>query len=179
MHNKGLERANPSRAVLVTYASKHSGTVEIADAIAERLEDAGYRVTVRPIAEVSDLTPYDAVVLGSAIYEENWLPEAGDFLAREFDALKERPLWLFSSGVLNTLGLSSRVWLPTKLRPISRALKTRGVICFNGKIEHARLSRDDRRRNPELLALEGDFRDWGTIDTWASDISRNLAHRTD
>jgi hypothetical protein len=74
-----------------------------------------------------------------------------------------------------TLGLSSRVWLPVKLRPISRALKPRSVICFGGKLEHEWLSREERRRNPELLALEGDFRDWDIIDAWTTDISRNLA----
>jgi menaquinone-dependent protoporphyrinogen oxidase len=161
-------------SVLVAYASKHRGTVEIAEEIGERLQAAGHRPTVAPLTEVGELTPFEAVVLGSAVYEENWLPEAEAFLAREFDALGARPLWLFSSGVLMTLGLSSRVWLPTKLRPISRALKPRGVICFGGKLEHDRLSREDRRRNPQLLALEGDYRDWEVIDAWTADISRAL-----
>jgi Flavodoxin domain len=52
--------------VLVTAASKHGATLEIAEAIARVLAEQGVSAELVPIDEVSDLGRYDAVVLGSA-----------------------------------------------------------------------------------------------------------------
>ena len=54
--------------ILVAYASKHGSTREIAQAIGDVLRDAGFAVKVAAVSTVSDLSPYDAVVLGSALY---------------------------------------------------------------------------------------------------------------
>ena len=53
--------------VLVTVASRHGSTREIADAIAQELRMPGIDADVRHVEEVPDLNSYDAVVLGSAI----------------------------------------------------------------------------------------------------------------
>ena len=58
--------------VLVTVASRHGSTREIADAIAQELRMPGIDADVRHVEEVPDLNSYDAVVLGSAIYMGNW-----------------------------------------------------------------------------------------------------------
>ena len=52
--------------VLVTAASKHGATLEIAEAIARVLAEQGGSAELVPIDEVSDLGRHDAVVLGSA-----------------------------------------------------------------------------------------------------------------
>src|SRR5215207_6285463 len=84
--------------ILVAYASKHGSTAEIAGAVAEALSATGLHVDCREAAEIGSLHPYDAVVLGSAVYMKRWRREARRFLRRHAAELAERPFWIFSSG---------------------------------------------------------------------------------
>jgi hypothetical protein len=54
--------------VLVSAASRHHGTWEIAQAIATGLVDRGVAAEARPIEAVTDLADYGAVVRGRAVY---------------------------------------------------------------------------------------------------------------
>jgi menaquinone-dependent protoporphyrinogen oxidase len=54
--------------VLVAYASKRGSTAEIAEAVAKTLGEAGLEVDCHESNDVSDVSPDDAVVLGSAVY---------------------------------------------------------------------------------------------------------------
>jgi menaquinone-dependent protoporphyrinogen oxidase len=49
---------------------------------------------------VDDLGPYEAVVLGSAVYAGSWMKDAVSFAERHGDALARMRVWLFSSGPL-------------------------------------------------------------------------------
>jgi menaquinone-dependent protoporphyrinogen oxidase len=88
--------------VLVTVASRHGSTREIADSIAQELRVAGHSVAVRPVDAVQEIERYDAAVIGSAIYMGDWLPEARHFVAESRATLARLPVWLFSSGPLGT-----------------------------------------------------------------------------
>jgi menaquinone-dependent protoporphyrinogen oxidase len=82
----------------VAYATKYGATAEIAEKIGQVLRQAGLRTDVLPTDRVSDLSPYKAVVLGSAVYIGRWRKEAATFLKANEKALAERPVRLFSSG---------------------------------------------------------------------------------
>jgi hypothetical protein len=92
------EEAAMVQAVLVTYASKHGSTKEVAEAIGATLRSLGSRVDVAAAGGVKDLAGYDAVVVGSAVYHDRWQEEARNLLKRVRPQLCERPTWLFSSG---------------------------------------------------------------------------------
>ncbi|MCC6168651.1 MAG: flavodoxin, partial [Caldilineaceae bacterium] len=66
--------------ILVAYASRAGSTAGVAEAIGKTLAEGGAQVDVRPMQEVKDLTPYTAVVAGSAIQGGQWLPEAIQFI---------------------------------------------------------------------------------------------------
>jgi menaquinone-dependent protoporphyrinogen oxidase len=53
--------------VLITAATRHDATREIAEAIGAGLSERGIDAETRLIDEVTDLAGYDAVVLGSAV----------------------------------------------------------------------------------------------------------------
>src|ERR1035437_1878635 len=89
-------------AVLVTYASKHDATQEIAERIAQTLAAAGKQAQVRPVSAAGDLAGYGAFVIGSAVYMGHWQKEAVEFVRRNRAVLAGRPVWLFSSGPLGT-----------------------------------------------------------------------------
>jgi hypothetical protein len=92
----------PDRAgglkVLVSAASMHGSTAEIAHAIAAELSGHGFTAAVIPPGEVRAVDGYDAVIIGSAVYMGHWLDSAKDLVNRFGDALAGRPVWLFSSG---------------------------------------------------------------------------------
>ena len=87
--------SDPDR-VLVAYGTKHGATAEIAEAIGKALIAAGLGVDVRRARRVRSLAPYQAVVLGSAVYAGRWRRDAMRLLRRA--ELRERAVWLFSSG---------------------------------------------------------------------------------
>ncbi|MBI5953031.1 MAG: hypothetical protein HY865_15340 [Chloroflexi bacterium] len=73
---------------LVTYASNTGWTVGVAEAIGKTLAENGAKVDVLPMRAVKDLSPYDAVVAGSAVNGGAWLPEAVQFVRAHQAELK-------------------------------------------------------------------------------------------
>lgn len=59
------------KKVLVAYATKYGSTEEIAEKIGQVLRQIDLPVEVLSTNRVSDLTSYDAIVLGSAVYGGN------------------------------------------------------------------------------------------------------------
>ena len=84
--------------VLVSAASQHGATAEIALAIGQVLAERGLTVAVIPPGDVGSLDGYDAVIIGSAVYMGHWLDPAKELVNRFHEALTDRPVWLFSSG---------------------------------------------------------------------------------
>ena len=67
--------------VLVTAASKHGATAEIAGVIRAVLEKEDLDVDLIAPDEVEQVVGYDAVVLGSGVYAGHWLKPAKEFVA--------------------------------------------------------------------------------------------------
>src|SRR5258706_14962217 len=86
------------KKVLVAYATKYGSTEEIAQKIGQVIRQMGLLVDVLSTKRIIDLAPYDAIVLGSAVYAGQWLKEAVAFLETNEQRLAEHPVWLFSSG---------------------------------------------------------------------------------
>ena len=82
--------------VLVAYATDHGSTRGVADRIAGRLQQRGVDAEARAVAEVLEVSSYEAIVFGSAIHGGKWLPSARQFADRNAASLRERPVWLFS-----------------------------------------------------------------------------------
>jgi menaquinone-dependent protoporphyrinogen IX oxidase len=64
---EATDRAHVAR-VLVSAASRHGATAEIAQAIGQALSGQGLTVAVIPPGDVGSLDGYDAVIIGSAVY---------------------------------------------------------------------------------------------------------------
>ena len=68
--------------VLVTAATKYGATAQIAQAIAEVLDEHGLEATVLPPEQVKGVDGYDAVVVGSAVYAGHCLKPARELVER-------------------------------------------------------------------------------------------------
>src|SRR5512139_1520307 len=91
-----------TRSILVATASRFGSTQEVAETIAAILRDTGLDVELRPMQEVKTVADYAAVVLGAAIYNTRWHPDAPRFLSQHQEALSRIPVAIFALGPLST-----------------------------------------------------------------------------
>lgn len=159
--------------VLVTAASKHESTTEIAEAIAKIMTREGVTAASRRPEEVTSLDGYDAVVLGSGVYAGRWIGAATEFAKRHREALLARPVWLFSSGPIGAPEPK-----PVEESPDALALVTdlhaRGHRTFAGRLDRGRLGLAERAITRMVGAESGDFRSWPLIEAWAREIAGEL-----
>jgi menaquinone-dependent protoporphyrinogen oxidase len=167
--------------VLVTYASRHGATADIADAICAVLRDEpgadmARRVDVMPIEEVDDVGGYHAIVVGSAIYLGRWMREARRFLHDNRDVLRERSVWLFSSGPIGEPAGPEQD--PTETADLIDLVRARGYRSFGGRLRPADLDLAERATVRLVHVAEGDYRDWTEIHAWAEEIAELLGELT-
>jgi menaquinone-dependent protoporphyrinogen oxidase len=161
--------------VLVSVASRHSSTREIATAIARVLEAEGVKVDVVDPELVRSVGPYDGVVLGSAVYAGRWLAPARDLVDREVDRLRERPVWLLSSG---PIGNPPK---PDEVPPDGIAIQDRVVALdhqvFEGRLDRSSLGLGEKLIVAAVRAEPGDYRPWDDVLEWARWIASALQER--
>ena len=158
--------------ILVTAASKHGATDEVADAIARRIEASGSTVDRLAPADVTSVSGYDAVVVGSAVYILQWMPEAHDFMERFQDELRTKQVWAFSvgmSGVPKHTKQDSH-----RIGPLLTHVNCRELRTFPGRYKPELLSLRERSVARLAGVVEGDFRDWAAIEAWADSIAAQL-----
>jgi len=163
--------------ILVAYASKHGASAEIARKIGEVLTQGGLKVNVLPVDKVTDPTPFDAVVLGSAVYTGSWCDEAVKFLEDYKVLLTKIPVWLFSSGPMGEGDPATLVqgWhFPRAQQPIADRIHARDIALFHGAIDMEKLNFAEKQIVKEFKPFVGDFRDWDAITKWAVSIVVSL-----
>lgn len=163
--------------VLVAYASKYGATTEIAEKIAEVLKQAEIETDVLPVKKVKDLTPYQAVVLGSAVYIGKWRKAAVKFLKKHEAALAERAVWFFSSGPTgegDPVELLEGWEFPPGQQKIADHIQPRDITVFHGAVDPGQLSGMHKKMIEMVEAPVGDFRNWEMITTWAQGVADSL-----
>ena len=172
-----------SNKILVTYASRGGSTAGIAQAIGKTLTESGLRVDVRPMQEIHDLTPYTAVVAGSAIHKEKWLPEAMQFMERHQKELAQKPFAAFLvclALALNYDRLRKRAEgnVADWLQPVRALVNPANEGLFAGVLDLSKVPFVFRLlgRLGILVGLwsQGDHRDWDAIHAWANELPSNL-----
>jgi menaquinone-dependent protoporphyrinogen oxidase len=160
--------------ILVSTASKHGSTGEVAARIAETLRaglPADAVVDVLPAAEVEEATSYDAVVLGSAVYLGRWLA-AARLLAERIASHPPRPVWLFSIGPVGDPPKPHEN--PADIENILAATHALEHRLFAGRLDRDRLGFGEKALVMALRVADGDFRDWDAIDAWSTQIAARL-----
>ncbi len=164
--------------VLISAASKHGSTTEIARVIGNTLITKDIAVDIVPPAAVDSIEDYDAVILGSAVYEGHWVAAARDFAIRLRDPLAARRVWLFSSGPVGDPSrklVQSMEQVPADVTRIQQDIEVRGHQMFAGKLDPQALSVAQRASLLVFRGMRGDFRDWAVITQWADGIAADLA----
>jgi menaquinone-dependent protoporphyrinogen oxidase len=157
--------------VLVTYGTKMGGTAGIAEILGDALSDAGFHVDMRPTADVADVGAYDAVVVGGAVYAGRWHRDARRFVKRNTRVLRDRPVWLFSSGPLDGSASYEEILPVEQVRQLLERVGAAGHATFGG-----RLRRDAKGFPASAMAKThaGDWRDPVHIRAWAAKLALEL-----
>jgi menaquinone-dependent protoporphyrinogen oxidase len=83
---------------LVVYATNSGSTQEVAEAVAEEVRKSRITVDLRPLEEVSDLSQYEAVVIGAPMIL-GWHRGAVKFLKKHQQALSQRQVAYFMTAM--------------------------------------------------------------------------------
>lgn len=155
--------------ILIAYTTNSGSTEEIATAIGEELGKAGAQVNVRRLEEVTDIEPYEVVIVGAPLIL-GWHRSAVKFLRKHQQALSQKKVAYFCTGMSLTqtdetqiestpvfidpelvkppknpgrLSLKERyATISNYIRPIVRtapSIKPVSVAIFGGKLELFRL----------------------------------------
>jgi menaquinone-dependent protoporphyrinogen oxidase len=169
--------------ILVTYASKHHSTAEIAEAIAQEIRVHGHDVVCEPANSAAPAAEFDAIVIGSAVYMGRWRPPARKYLKRNIEALSKMPFWIFSSGPVGETPedpeKQERFLEPRKVIERAEAAGVRGHVVFGGRVPQdadGYVEKSMLKNTPQELQ---DLRDWDAIRAWAQQVADSVSAGTE
>lgn len=154
--------------ILVAHGSKRGGTAGIASVIGAALRGAGVDADVLPAREVRDVRKYDAVVIGGALYAMLWHEDARRFVIRHAAALRERPVWFFSSGPLDDSAASREIPPTPDVQQLMDFVGASGHATFGGRLEpdaHGCVASKMAKHHA------GDFSNHAQIAAWARRVA--------
>jgi len=168
--------SSPTR-VLIGYASRFGSTHEIAERIAATLRARGLEVDVHDLGNLGEIRSYDALVIGSGVYDGSWTPAANAVLRAYARVLAEKPVWLFSVGSFGdshpVIGHLMRKE-PREIEEFERSLHPRDYRVFAGVIDLEHWPAWARLIFKGLGGRSGDNRNWPEIDAWAEEIALGI-----
>lgn len=158
--------------ILVVAASRHGSTTGIAQRIRDELARQGVEASLAGPEDAPPPDAFDAVVLGSAIYVGRWMESVKAYAHRHRDALRAKPVFLFSSGPLGHPPVPADE--PADA-PLLRTLTgARDHVTFPGRLDPRGLSLAERAMVKLVKAPHGDYRPWDRIDAWAREVARQV-----
>lgn len=161
-----------SMKILAVWASRHGATKEVAETIATELREAGIDLDLKEAGEVGDISEYDGFVLGSSVYMTQWEDSMRRFIKQNQAELFEKELWAFSVGLSGVqTGVAKD---PVRVGPVLLRIEPRDHKTFAGRLQPSELSLRERSIARLGGAVEGDFRDWEEIRTWAKQVADDI-----
>jgi menaquinone-dependent protoporphyrinogen oxidase len=167
-----------SNKILITYASSAGSTAGISEAIGKTLAEGGAEVDVLPMRNVHDLSLYRAVVAGSAIHGQEWLPEAIQFIREHRSELTSKPFAAYLVCITLSMANSDqyREGLKDWMSPVRKLVNPISEGYFAGVLDFSKTPFSLNVLAMRLVVLtgvwkEGDHRDWQAIRTWAKNLS--------
>ncbi|MHB9027939.1 MAG: flavodoxin domain-containing protein [Candidatus Latescibacterota bacterium] len=168
-----------NRKILIAYASKCGSTEEAAREIGKVLAQNGAEIAVFPARKVKDISPYDFVVLGTAVRIGKPLNEALGFAQKFRAELREKKVALFSVGLqMREDTAENREKAKGFLAPIIGIIgEPVSLGLFAGRIDQKRFGfflRIFARMEKSGVFTEGDWRNWEEILNWAEELKNKF-----
>jgi menaquinone-dependent protoporphyrinogen oxidase len=169
--------------ILVAYASEFGTTRDVAEVIGEVLCEGGASVDIKWVNNVKDLNHYDAVIIGSAIQYDKWMPEAIQFVTTHQNSLSQLPVaYFFTCLTLSRLTEKTErqaMAYSDKIYSLLPQVKPVSVGRFAGVLDYSKMSFFYRQISRVLYFIlgvkEGDYRDRDAIRAWAKAMQYDLS----
>ncbi len=167
------------KRIAVIYATAQGSTRDIAEFIGTELTARGAEVEVADTAHAPELSRFDAVVIGSAIHNRDFLPDAVAYIHEHRRQLAQLDVWMFSVGLgpalVGPIGRRIGRVVPTKIAALRDSIHPREYQPFAGHYERAGVDLFARALYRTMGGTRyGDLRDWPAIREWASDIAAEM-----
>jgi menaquinone-dependent protoporphyrinogen oxidase len=153
----------------------------VSEAIGRTLSELGEMVDVTPMHDVKDISPYKAVIAGSAIQASKCLPEAMDFIQTHEHDLKQKPfaVFLVCLTLAMTKGESYRDNVSSWLEPVRKLVTPITEGLFSGIHDIKKISSISDRLKFRISVMigvwkEGDQGDWNAIQIWTKNLKSIL-----
>jgi menaquinone-dependent protoporphyrinogen oxidase len=164
--------------VLLAHASIHGSSAEIAEYMAQLLNQNWMTTAVSHVDEITSLTPYDAVILGAPIHTGMWAKPMLRFLIKHQRTLQEKNVaaWLTCIRLLEADGLR-HVQQEYVVPELQKFQKLAPIGIFAGKLDINTVSPTERwilnaRYDGARVVdhISGDFRNWNAIQAWTMQV---------
>jgi len=167
----GEGKNNLKSKILIAYASKLGSTGDVAQAIGEELTARGNTVDVKLVGDLQDVSPYDSILLGSAVRIGRWLPEAIGFLEQNVNSLASKSVSYFTVCITMHQDTPENRALAQEITNAARAIrKPAAEGFFGGRIDYGTISFMEQMILRAKNVPEGDFRDWDAIRAWGKQL---------
>ncbi|MGW0179134.1 flavodoxin domain-containing protein [Nocardia sp. NPDC003345] len=165
--------------VAVIYATEEGSTRDIAEFVAADLNQRGADVQLRDIDHAPGPEGFDAMIIGSAVHDMNFLPAACAYIDRNRPGLAATGVHLFGVGlgpalhgpIGHRLGRS----VPKKIADLRDSIGAREYQAFAGVYERHGVTLKARTLFRLMGGTRyGDLRDWTAIQNWSTRLGDSL-----
>ncbi|MFZ5822140.1 MAG: flavodoxin domain-containing protein [Chloroflexota bacterium] len=172
---------NSQTKILVAYGSRYGATAGVASAIAEALCKTGVAADAKHIASVTDLSAYDAAIIGAPVNSDEWMSEVVEFVGANRSQLSQMPVAYFLTCM--TLGLTNQPEAREKIAAVLQAVekqipevKPLDKGLFAGALDYGKMSVAMQMMYRAFAedGTSGDFRDWDAIRAWGGSVGIKL-----
>jgi menaquinone-dependent protoporphyrinogen oxidase len=167
------------KKILVVYDTKYGATRTIADKIQEVLCGQGAQVDMSLVKRIQDVSAYDAVIIGSAIINEQWRPDMLKFLKAQQSVLATKPVAIFivcgllKDDTAENRQTAQKYYIDAVLKKVPGIVPVGSAGLFAGIMDYSVLTPVDEFLVRALFGTmlpEGDYRNFDKVTQWTNDI---------
>ncbi len=171
-----------SNKVLIVFASGFGSTADVAEVMAEELRSLDMEVEVQS-ADIARAPQVDeAVIIGSAIRYDRWLPTAQQYLKRHQEILAENQVAYFYSclalAAASSLSTDDEQIYDSKLLNMNSRINPMMIGGFAGALKYKLMPWYFRLILGAIAKSKGftgeDYRDWKAIRNWIRQFASRL-----
>jgi menaquinone-dependent protoporphyrinogen oxidase len=167
------------KKILIAYDTEHGATATIADKIGQVLCEKGFQVELVLARNVSDVSAYDAVLIGTPIYTGSWLPGVMQLLQKQKATIAKMPHALFINCTYlkeDTEEIRRKVlelWVTPVLDKFPE-ISPLEIGLFGGQFSFDELYPLEYVLMMLMKYKDGDYRDFAKVTAWAELMAETL-----